>query len=105
MDLNNAFIQSSKSTTRAHNMMDNGSLCTMNFSVEYPGGIPDYLTSQNYNNTRKRNLIVFDDLVTEAKCDQRIADLFTKSVTTETYLLSISPKTYSLKEKPAGISL
>ena len=26
----------------------------------------------------KRNLIIFDDLMTEAKCDQRIADLFTK---------------------------
>jgi hypothetical protein len=41
-------------------------------------GIPDYLNSQEYINTGKRNLIVFDDLMTEAKCDQRIADLLTK---------------------------
>ena len=26
----------------------------------------------------KRNVLVFDDLMTEAKCDQRIANLFTK---------------------------
>ena len=29
-------------------------------------------------NVGKRNLLVFDDLMTEANCDQRIADLFTK---------------------------
>ena len=41
-------------------------------------GIPDHLNDQHYINVGKRNLLVFDDLMTEAKCDQRIADLFTK---------------------------
>ena len=41
-------------------------------------GIPDYLDDQHYINTSKRNIPVFDDLMTEAKCDQRVADLFTK---------------------------
>ena len=41
-------------------------------------GIPDHLNDQHYINMGKRNLLVFDDLMTEAKCDQRIADLFTK---------------------------
>ena len=41
-------------------------------------GIPDYLNSPQFINPGKRNLIIFDDLMTEAKCDQRIADLFTK---------------------------
>ena len=40
-------------------------------------GIPDYLDDQHYINDRKRNILVFD-LMTEAKCDQRIADLLTK---------------------------
>ena len=41
-------------------------------------GIPDYLNSTQFINPGKRNLIIFDDLMTEAKCDQRMADLFTK---------------------------
>ena len=41
-------------------------------------GIPDYLNSPRFINPGKQNLIIFDDLMTEAKCDQRIADLFTK---------------------------
>ena len=41
-------------------------------------GIPDYLDDQHYINASKRNILVFDDLMTEAKCDQRVADLFTK---------------------------
>ena len=41
-------------------------------------GIPDYLDDHHYINDRKRNIHVFDDLMTEAKCDQRIAVLFTK---------------------------
>ena len=41
-------------------------------------GIPDYLNSPQFINPGKQNLIIFDDLMTEAKCDQRIADLFTK---------------------------
>ena len=40
--------------------------------------IPDYLNSPQFINPGKHNLIIFDDLMTEAKCDQRIADLFTK---------------------------
>ena len=46
--------------------------------IEFVHGIPDYLHSPQFINPDKRNLIVFDDLMTEAKCDQRIADLFTK---------------------------
>ena len=41
-------------------------------------GIPDHLNDQHYIDVSKRNVLVFDDLMTEAKCDQRIADLFTK---------------------------
>ena len=41
-------------------------------------GIPDYLNSPQFINPGKRNLIIFDDLMTKAKCGQRIADLFTK---------------------------
>ena len=41
-------------------------------------GIPDYLNSPQFINPGKQNLIIFDDLMTEAKCDQRKADLFTK---------------------------
>ena len=36
------------------------------------------LNSPQFINPGKRNLIIFDDLMTEAKCDQRMADLFTK---------------------------
>ena len=46
--------------------------------IEFVKGIPDYLNSENYIDTNKRNLLVFDYLMTEAKCDQRIADLFTR---------------------------
>ena len=46
--------------------------------IEFVSGIPDYLDDQHYINTSKRNILVFDDLMTEAKCDQRVADLFTK---------------------------
>ena len=46
--------------------------------IEFVHGIPDYLNSPQFINPGKRNLIIFDDLMTEAKCDQRIADLFTK---------------------------
>ena len=46
--------------------------------IEFVHGIPDYLNSPQFINPGKRNLIIFDDLMTEAKCDQRIADIFTK---------------------------
>ena len=46
--------------------------------IEFVHGIPDYLHSPQFINAGTRNLIIFDDLMTEAKCDQRIADLFTK---------------------------
>ena len=46
--------------------------------IEFVHSIPDYLNSPQFINSGKRNLIIFDDLMTEAKCDQRIADLFTK---------------------------
>ena len=41
-------------------------------------GIPDHLNDQHYIYVSKKNVLEFDDLMTEAKCDQRIADLFTK---------------------------
>ena len=41
-------------------------------------GILDYLDDQQYINVSKRNILVFNDLMTKAKCDQSIADLFTK---------------------------
>ena len=46
--------------------------------IEFVHGIPDYLHSSQFISPEKRNLIILDDLMTEAKCDQRIADLFTK---------------------------
>ena len=46
--------------------------------IEFVSGIPDYLDDQHYINVSKRNILVFDDLMTEAKCDQRMAVLFTK---------------------------
>ena len=46
--------------------------------IEFVHGIPDYLHSSHFISPDKRNLIILDDLMTEAKCDQRIADLFTK---------------------------
>ena len=46
--------------------------------MEFIRGIPDYLNNSQLIDPSKRNLIIFYDLKTEAKCDQRIADLFTK---------------------------
>ena len=46
--------------------------------IEFVHGIPDYLQNPQFINAGTRNLIILDDLMTEAKCDQRIADLFTK---------------------------
>jgi hypothetical protein len=61
------------------------------------------LNNPEYINASKRNLIVFDDLMTEAKCDQRIADIFTKG--SHHRNVTISPRIYFLKEKLAGTSL
>ena len=46
--------------------------------IELIQGIPDYLDNSQFIDPSKRNLIIFDDLMTDAKCDQRIADLSTK---------------------------
>ena len=46
--------------------------------IEFVNGIPDHLNDQHYIDVSKRNILVIDDLMTEAKCDQRIADLFIK---------------------------
>ena len=46
--------------------------------IEFIRGIPDYLDNTQFIDPSKRNLIIFDDLMTEAKCDMRIAYLFTK---------------------------
>ena len=41
-------------------------------------GIPDHLNDRHYINVDTRNILVFGDLMIDAKCDQRIVDLFTK---------------------------
>ena len=46
--------------------------------IEFVNGIPDLLNDSQYIKASQRNIIIFDDLMSEAKCDQRIADLFTK---------------------------
>ena len=46
--------------------------------IEFVHGIPDHLHSPQFINAGTRNLIILDNLMTEEKCDQRIADLFTK---------------------------
>ena len=46
--------------------------------IEFVHGIPDHIQNPQFINAGTRNLIILDDLMTEAKCDQRIADLFTK---------------------------
>ena len=42
---------------------------------EFVNGMQDHLNDQHYINVGRRNILLFDDLMTEAKCDQRIADL------------------------------
>ena len=37
--------------------------------IEFVNGIPDHLNDQHYINSGKRNILVFDDLMTDAKCD------------------------------------
>ena len=46
--------------------------------IEFVHGIPDYLHSSQFISPDKRNLIILDDLMTKLKCEQRIANLFTK---------------------------
>ena len=46
--------------------------------IQFIRGIPDYLDNSQFNDPSKRNLIIFDDLMTEGKGDQRTAKLFTK---------------------------
>ena len=46
--------------------------------IDFVNGIPDHLNDQHYINVGKGNTLAFDDLMTDAKCDQRIADQFTK---------------------------
>ena len=46
--------------------------------IEFILGNPDYLHNAQFIDPSKTNLIIFDDLMTEAKCDQKIANLFTK---------------------------
>ena len=47
-------------------------------NITFIRGIPDHLNYDAFIDAEKRHLIVFVDLMTEAKCDQRVADLFTK---------------------------
>ena len=46
--------------------------------MEFIRGITDYLNNSQFIDPEKRNLIIFDDPITEATRDQKIADLFTK---------------------------
>ena len=46
--------------------------------IEFILGFPEYLDNSQFIDPSKRNLIIFYALMTEAKCDQRIADPFTK---------------------------
>ena len=46
--------------------------------IEFICCIPDYLNNYQFINPEKMVPKYFDDLMTEAKCDQRIADLFTQ---------------------------
>ena len=47
-------------------------------NIKFIKGTPHQLSEETFLDTDQRILIVFDDLMSEAKCDQRIADLFTK---------------------------
>jgi hypothetical protein len=47
-------------------------------NVEFVRGIPDDLERDFYFDTSVNNLIVLDDLMTVAKNDNRVSDLFTK---------------------------
>ena len=47
-------------------------------NIEFIKGIAHQLSEETFLDTDKRNLIVFDVMMSEAKCDQRIADLFSK---------------------------
>jgi hypothetical protein len=47
-------------------------------NIEFVRGIPDDLESESYFNPSVNNLIVLDDLMTAAKNDHRVGDLFTK---------------------------
>ena len=58
--------------------------------IEFVNGIPDHLNDQHYINAGKRNILVFDDLMTDAKCDQRIANLFTKWKPPQKHIRSVS---------------
>ena len=43
-------------------------------NIEFIKGIPHQLSEETFLDTDNSNLIVFEDLMPEAKCDQRIAD-------------------------------
>ena len=47
-------------------------------SIEFVHCMPDHLNEPRYLDVVRMNWLVFDDLMIEAKCDQRIADLFTR---------------------------
>ena len=47
-------------------------------NIEFIKGFPHQLSEETFLDTDKHNIIVLDDLMSEANCDQHIADLFTK---------------------------
>ncbi len=46
--------------------------------LEFVKGIPSNIEYTSFVDSNRCNLIVFDDLMSNTKCDQRVADLFTK---------------------------
>jgi hypothetical protein len=71
-------------------------------NIEFVPGIPDGLEHDSYFYTSVNNLIVLDDLMTSAKNDNRVGDLFTKG-SHHCFLSTIYwSKTYLLKEKPCA---
>ena len=51
--------------------------------IEFVQGIPSNIGEDNFLDPRVRNLIVIDDLMSEAIKDSKICDLFTKAAITE----------------------
>ena len=47
-------------------------------NIQFVRGIPPNLEDDSFLDPIKRNLIVFDDLMSDIRKDQRITDLFTK---------------------------
>ena len=65
--------------------LDNDNICMRTYRREFCGkkfvhSIPNYLNSPQFINLGQQNLIIFDGLMTKAKRDQRIADIFEQNL-------------------------